>query len=864
MFDHIKQLGHRLVQGHGAGVGAVAKIAAHALIPGAPLLVAAVESACDYAADKGQELTDEKITEMIEGLGGDVQHLEALMGHLSGQLDGVVGMMTQSAQFGASPDMLEAMMNSALENQFSPLRDELRALTPELETVKRQMVEMLRAQGAQGDMLHQMQETLEASVAYHHPLASEGITPAQAPHFLAAEGRFKSAMVSRDLPTAEAALAKMKSISPNGNTAKVHEMALLTLERDFDGAERVARTITGAGSNDPRVQRARQSLTKLTQARVSGATPPSAEPQRYDVGSEIGDKGWRLTGLLGRGGMGSVWRAKNSRGQDGAVKLMSASLSSDPQFISRFRSEIDALDRVSHASVIDILDWGRDQLSGSWYFVMTMIEGVSLKTKLSRGPIEESQVKSLARALASALVACHAQGVIHRDIKPENIMLRGDGSPVLIDFGIAHQDGISTGHTGMATGGYAPPEQLAGEQVDGTADLFALGMTLAKCLGSKVGEGMWRELISQLTHFMPSVRGTAQALFAKLSETPKTYYATVPGTDPEGPLSVVEVAVRVLAGADTLMLWWQGESAWVKWDTVAEIKTKVEAKRQVTPPPLTPQMTPPPPPPAPKRQLKAGDVITSRVKGQEFKLNHIPAGEFWMGSKEGDGYDDERPRHKVRITKPFLIGQTQVTQSQWEAVMGSNPSHFKGGNLPVETVSWFDCIRFCNALSEAEGLQAVYDIGSGDQPTVSLDFGRTGYRLPTEAEWEYAAKAGTELTYAGSNNVDEVAWLGSNSGGKTNPVGTKKPNMWGLHDMSGNVFEWCSDQWNDSAYQGHNSIVSDPHEWVGSAVSRVAAAVAGTAAPTAVASPFATQRPRRPRGRPWLAAPEVRTLTLDT
>ena len=108
-----------LVSKHGAEVGAVAKIAAHALIPGAPLLVGAVESLCDYAADKSQELTDDTITEMIEGLGGDVQHLEALLGHLSGQLDGVVGQMSQIAGFGATPDVLEKMMNKALENQFS-------------------------------------------------------------------------------------------------------------------------------------------------------------------------------------------------------------------------------------------------------------------------------------------------------------------------------------------------------------------------------------------------------------------------------------------------------------------------------------------------------------------------------------------------------------------------------------------------------------------------------------------------------------------------------------------------------------------------------------------------------------------------
>ena len=144
--------------------------------------------------------------------------------------------------------------------------------------------------------------------------------------------------------------------------------------------------------------------------------------------------------------MGSVWRARNRRGREGAVKLMSAELSADASFISRFQAEIDALDRVNHSAVIDILDWGRDR-SGAWYFVMPFIEGRSLRSRIARGQLSSDEVKSIARALAAGLVACHAQGVIHRDIKPENIMLDASGAPILIDFGIAHQEGASTGQT---------------------------------------------------------------------------------------------------------------------------------------------------------------------------------------------------------------------------------------------------------------------------------------------------------------------------------------------------------------------------------------------------------------------------------
>ena len=161
-FRDLTNAAKNLVTKHGAEVGVVAKIAAHALIPGAPLLVGAVESLCDYAADKSQELTDDTITEMIEGLGGDVQHLEALLGHLSGQLDGVVGQMSQIAGFGATPDVLEKMMNKALENQFSSLRDELRGMSARFESVERQNQEIIDHLAIEGDKSDEMRSMLRA------------------------------------------------------------------------------------------------------------------------------------------------------------------------------------------------------------------------------------------------------------------------------------------------------------------------------------------------------------------------------------------------------------------------------------------------------------------------------------------------------------------------------------------------------------------------------------------------------------------------------------------------------------------------------------------------------------------------------
>lgn len=180
----------------------------------------------------------------------------------------------------------------------------------------------------------------------------------------------------------------------------------------------------------------------------------------------------------------------------------------------------------------------------------------------------------------------------------------------------------------------------------------------------------------------------------------------------------------------------------------------------------------------------------------------IPPGSFNMGSDTG--HADELPIHHVTIKRTFALGRTEVTQAQWRAIMGNNPSEFTscGDNCPVEKVNWNDAQEFIQRLNSKTGKQ---------------------YRLPSEAEWEYACRAGEQLEYCGSANVEKVAWYGTydnladNSKETTRPVATRQANAFGLYDMSGNVFEWVEDSYHDSYFDAP----TDGSAWQGDAEKRV-------------------------------------------
>lgn len=172
-------------------------------------------------------------------------------------------------------------------------------------------------------------------------------------------------------------------------------------------------------------------------------------------------------------------------------------------------------------------------------------------------------------------------------------------------------------------------------------------------------------------------------------------------------------------------------------------------------------------------------LFTSCKKATDIDMVFVKGGIFEMGSIDVDSEEDEQPLTQI-VVKDFYIGKYEITQKEWSAVMKKNPSYFKGKNRPVECVSWYDVQKFIENLNAKTGKH---------------------YRLPTEAEWEYAARGGNKskgYKYSGSNNPNEVAWYRRNSYNKTQPIGSKEPNELGIYDMSGNVYEWCYDWYNSN------------------------------------------------------------------
>ncbi len=527
------------------------------------------------------------------------------------------------------------------------------------------------------------------------------------------------------------------------------------------------------------------------------------------AGTQIGE--YRVLSLLGRGAMGQVYEVEQVRmGRRYALKLLPQELQRDAEFRRRFEQEARTLAGLEHPNIVQVVYVGESPVGDQphAYLVMELLHPLSEWLKGESVPNEDT-VRSILQQVLLALDYAHGRGVVHRDLKPANLLRTGSGEIKIGDFGVARVVGrgfmrtvvertvaesllgemathvsqgssgqVSSSHGYVGTIHYIAPEVLVGGEAIAQSDLYAVGvmayewLTGRKPIGrvkavSRVRADLRDDWVDALLEYEPGDRIT----------NAKAALATLP------------YGSRTAAPCD--------ESHPVK-ETV-QVSTAHTAPTVVQPPEL----------------VEGENALLDLPGGVPLELVWIAPGEFTMGSperivagglmgllgtvvqEEEEGrFPDEGPQTRVRLSKGYWLGQTPLTQGQWEALMGSNPSHFKGSglNAPVESVSRDEAMGFVLKLTDRER-------EAGRLPAGYV------YTLPSEAQWEYACRAGTSTRFYSGNTESDLGragWFSENSGKKTHPVGQKEPNAWGLYDMHGNVWEWTRSWFRD--YPGGSVI----------------------------------------------------------
>jgi eukaryotic-like serine/threonine-protein kinase len=452
---------------------------------------------------------------------------------------------------------------------------------------------------------------------------------------------------------------------------------------------------------------------------------------------------YRIEKALAAGGFGETYLAVDLDypGQPKVVVKHLKPQQSDPKTLELARRLFE-----SEARVLAELGKNSDRIptlhayfeeQGEFYLVQEFIEGQTLTAELrqARGKLPEAQVIEILQEILAGLQEMHKKDKIHRDLKPDNIIRRAqDGQLVLIDFGavkeirqisLAANNAMPSATIPIGTKGYMPTEQAMGFPRL-ASDVYAVGAIEIQCLTGKHPGGLFDEAALALRwQHLCAVSSGLAALVEKMVEQ----HANDRYADG---MEAGEAIEQFLAAGQ----------------------------------PPTPKM---PAPAAPTQQFQQ---LLRVLKEDDYKAF----------------YANELPQHQVTLPE-FYLGQTLVTQAQWQAIMGNNPASFKGdGKLPVDSVSWLDAIEFCRKLSQKTG--------------------RT-YRLPSEAEWEYACRAGTTTPFAFGEAITPAVvnyngnfpYSGAAKGEfreKTTPVGIFPANAFGLYDMHGNLWEWCLDEWVDN------------------------------------------------------------------
>ncbi|MBR4172521.1 MAG: SUMF1/EgtB/PvdO family nonheme iron enzyme [Kiritimatiellae bacterium] len=579
------------------------------------------------------------------------------------------------------------------------------------------------------------------------------------------------------------------------------------------------------------------------------------------AGAVLADR-YRVVRRLGQGGMGSVLLAEDAQLDNlrVAVKMLPSFLVANKRAYMQLKKEALVSLKLSHPNIVTLRAF--EENGGNPFLVMDYVEGRTLDDLLAeKGTLTEEETVALLTPVAAALDYAHTRGVVHRDVKPGNVMIAGDGTPLVLDFGIARevQETLTrvTGRQSSGTLSYMSPEQLNGAAPNAAQDVYSFAAMAYECLTGNPpfcrGQIEY-QIVNNHPEPLPDGIGIAAGIMAGLAKTPVERPAncaavlgqtaspllasggatsSLPASRPlsfsaGGPAAPatsslpahpytatteadakrvrVEAKIRkmrierlsdndgfaerkarleeVFLKAEMFFesqLWSDAAREYAEYVKQTEELEELDAERKRREREEAERKQREREEAERKQRereeanRKAGVKTITLPGGVEMRFRWCPPGSFLMGSptSEEGRLDDDETQHRVTLTKGCWMAETEVTQKQWQSVMGSNPSHFRGNDRPVEQVSWNDCQEFIKKVNARLSDMHV--------------------RLPTEAEWEYACRAGTIGAYGGTGNLDEMGWYKENSGDETHPVAQKKPNVWGLYDMHGNVHEWCAD-----------------------------------------------------------------------
>lgn len=478
--------------------------------------------------------------------------------------------------------------------------------------------------------------------------------------------------------------------------------------------------------------------------------------------------GFTLQHLLGTGGMAEVWQAENKIGKKAAVKLLLPRFCADESIVSRFENEAKMMVILRHPNIRQVYDY--DAIEGRPCIIMEYLEGNDLKGMMKQGRrFRNEELEKWWNQLVEALNYTHALGIVHRDIKPSNIFIDERSNAKLLDFGVAKNNeggsGTMTGST-LGTRIYMSPEQVKDpKRVDYRTDYYSLAVTFVHLLSGKAPYDS-----TTSSDFEIQLNIVTKPLdLSTLPEQWRSFLEPYLEKEPSKRLGLHRFDANISTDESTIIDM-----------TVANKELKVPDNEETVLEDVAFRQ--------PRKSVTAMNDMKITVKDvAPFVMKHIEGGTYLMGSCDRGSASDESPVHSVTI-RSFFMSETVVTQALWKAVMCDNPSRFQGDDMPVETVSWIDCQEFIKKLNQLTGKK---------------------FRLPTEAEWEFAARGGNNscgYRFAGSNNIDEVAWYTGTTNDKgTKPVKIKSPNELGLYDMSGNVWEWCQDWYGDYCSVSQNN-----------------------------------------------------------